>query len=183
MSTQVVEEYERRAKEAEQSPVPMFLKLGRGTVKALYVIVLIIIAFLLVAFVLRLFGASTDATFTEWVYRNAESALRPFRGIFPSRELGDVSVLDVSLLFGAFVYLLIAIGADAMFHSLSQRLQRREADVAHARAQADSLRFQVEQQRAEAEAAYHRQVTAAQVAAQEAARQQALRQQPGAPTV
>jgi uncharacterized protein YggT (Ycf19 family) len=177
MSADVVAEFERRAVEAEASKVPTFIRIARTTVKILYGVVIVILVFLLVAFVLRLFGASTDAGFTRWIYRNAESALRPFRGIFPSREFGDASVLDVSLLFGGFVYLLVAIGADAAVHSLTQRLQRREVEIAQARAQADHVRVQVETQRAEAEAAYHRQVTASQIAAQELARQQAVQAQ------
>jgi uncharacterized protein YggT (Ycf19 family) len=167
MST-TVDTFEQRARAAEASHVPMFLKLGRIVVRVLYVIVMVIVVILMMAFVLRLFGASTDAAFTRWVYRNAESAMRPFRGIFPTRELGDVSVLDVSLLFGAFMYLLIAIGFDAAFHSLSTRLERKEYEVAQARAQADAARYHLETQTLEAQQALARQVLAQQLAAQDA---------------
>ena len=41
---------------------------------------------LVLTFFLELFNASTDASFTEWVYRSADSVLAPFAGIFPSVE-------------------------------------------------------------------------------------------------
>lgn len=150
MSSNIVEDYERKAREAEQSPVPVFLKIGRAVVWVVYALVVVIVVVLLMAFVLRLFGASTDASFTQWVYRNAESMMRPFRGIFPVKELGEASVLDVSLLFGAIMYLLLAIGLDWLFRLLTTNLRRREAEAAQARAQADAMRFQLEAQRAAA---------------------------------
>ena len=150
MSSSVADEYERRAREAEQSPVPVFLKVGRAIVWLVYALVVVIVVVLLLAFVLRLFGAGTDASFTQWVYRNAESMMRPFRGIFPIRELGDVSVLDVSLLFGAIVYLLAALGLDALFRWLTANLRTHEAQAAQARSQADAMRFQLEAQHAAA---------------------------------
>src|SRR6478736_3943084 len=99
-----VDEYERRAQEAEQSAMPTFLKIGRGVVWAIYAFALVVVIILLTAFMLKLFGASTDASFTQWVYRSADSAMRPFRGIFPTTDLNGQSVFDPSLLFGAICY-------------------------------------------------------------------------------
>jgi uncharacterized protein YggT (Ycf19 family) len=144
MSSTTVEEFEKRAQEAEQSRVPMYMRIGRGLVWTLYAIVLVIIGLLLTAFFLRLFGASTDAAFTRWVYRSAESAMRPFRGIFPTQDLGDSSVLDVSLIVGAIVYLGVAIAVDALFNRLDRGLRQREAEITYARAQADAVRLQYE---------------------------------------
>ena len=56
---------------------------------------LINLVLLTLGFFLRLFGASTDAEFTRWVYRNVDRIMEPFRGIFPSHAVSDVSVLDV----------------------------------------------------------------------------------------
>jgi uncharacterized protein YggT (Ycf19 family) len=144
MSSTTVQEYEKRAQEAEQSRVPTYMRIGRGLVWALYALVLVIIGILLTAFFLRLFGASTDAAFTRWIYRSAESAMRPFRGMFPAQDLGENSVLDVSLLVGAMVYLGVAIAVDALFNRLDRGLRRREAEIAYARAQADTARLQYE---------------------------------------
>lgn len=120
MSMQSVEEYERRAQEAEASSVPVFLKVARAMVWFLYAITVVTVVVLLLAFVLRLLGASTDAAFTRWVYRSSESMMRPFRGIFPVQEVGEQSVVDVSLLIGAVAYLMLAVGVDA----LVQRIDR-----------------------------------------------------------
>lgn len=142
MST--VDEFERRAQEAEQSPLPMFLRVGRGVVWFAYAFVVVNLVLFALAFVLRLFGASPDAGFTQWVYRNTEFAMRPFRGIFPSREFGRASVLDTSLMFGALVYLFVAMGLDALLHRMTDRLRREQETTAQARAQADAIRLQAE---------------------------------------
>ncbi len=148
MPPSTVDEYERRAEEAEASTLPTFLKIGRGVVWAIYAIALVVVVLLVTAFLLRLFGASTDAAFTQWVYRNADSAMRPFRGIFPTQELNDNSVFDPSLLFGAICYTVAALLADAVLHWLTARLRREQAAVTKARADADAVRLQYEQQEA-----------------------------------
>ena len=144
MSSNAVEQYEQRAQDIEKSTVPVFLKLGKVIVWLVYAIVIASLVILTMAFVLRLLGAQTDASFTRWVYRNSESAMRPFRGIFPAKDLGDDSVLDLSLLFGAVMYLLVAIGVDALFYWLRVRLANQQQQAAFARAQADSMRAQFE---------------------------------------
>lgn len=167
MQPTTVADYERRAEEAAASPVPTFLKIGRVVVWCIYALALVAVVILLLAFLLRLFGASTDASFTRWMYRSAESIMRPFRGIFPTRQLNDVSVFDPSLLFGAICYTVAAVGADALHHWLSRRLSQQEADIARARAEADATRAEFERQQA-----------AVQLAAQ-----QQYAQPPLAPTV
>ncbi|MFT3851266.1 MAG: hypothetical protein QM733_00770 [Ilumatobacteraceae bacterium] len=163
MQPSTVAEYQRRADEAEDSPAPIFLKAGRIIVWCLYALALIAVVILLLAFLLRLFGASTDASFTRWMYRSADSIMRPFRGIFPTRQLSDDSVFDPSLLFGAICYTVVALGADGFHHWLSRRLAAQEAQIAKARAEADAVRRQYEAQQ------YHTQQAAA--AAQHAAQQ------------
>ena len=138
----IVDEYERRAQEAESAHLPMLLKIGRGLVWVLWAIVVVNVVLLVLAFFLRLLGASTDAAFTEWVYRSTERAMRPFRGIFPPRELSDASVFDASLLFAALFYLFVALGFDALLHWLGRKLAKQQRETAAARAAADSMAFQ-----------------------------------------
>jgi uncharacterized protein YggT (Ycf19 family) len=171
MSIASVNEYEQRAQEAEQSSKPTFLKIARGVVWFVYAVVIVIVIFLFTAFVLKLFGASTDAAFTRWVYRNAESAMRPFRGIFPVSDVGEVSVFDPSLLFGAIVYTFIALGLDAIVYRLSKSIAKENQQTAQARAQADAVRLQWEQQQQQARSVAEQQYAAQQFAAQ----QQAMR--------
>ena len=146
-----VQEFETRAREAEGSTAPTFLRLGRGIAYFLYAVVLAVVVILAFAFVLRLLGASTDAAFTRWIYRSSESAMRPFRGIFPVKEVGDASVLDASLLFGAIAYLALATGLDALYRGASDRLVRRQLEIQRARADADSVRLQFEALQAQAQ--------------------------------
>lgn len=161
MQPSTVAEYERRASEAEESPVPTFLKIGRVVVWCIYALALVAVVILLLAFTLRLFGASTDASFTQWVYRSADSIMRPFRGIFPTRQISDVSVFDPSLLFGAICYTVAALAADAFHHWLSRRLNTREAEIAKLRTDADNARHELEiQQRWYAEQARQAQIQA-----------------------
>ena len=61
-----------------------------------YLIVVEIILFL--GFFLLLFGANPSAGFTEWVYRNLDRVMAPFRGIFTPIELGTTSS-DVPAVF------------------------------------------------------------------------------------
>jgi uncharacterized protein YggT (Ycf19 family) len=174
MSINSVQEYEARAREAEESPTPFFLKVGRAVVWFVYALVVVIVVVLLLAFVLRLFGASTDAAFTRWVYRSSESAMRPFRGIFPVKEVGEVSVFDPSLLFGAVAYLVLATGIDALYRRVGNRLEAQQAQIVQARADADSVRLQYEALQQQAAFAAAQQHSAQQFAAQqEAVRRQA----------
>jgi uncharacterized protein YggT (Ycf19 family) len=170
MAQSTIDQFEQRAAEAERSPLPTFLRIGRTLVGFLYVIVVATVIILLAAFVLRLLGASTDAAFTRWVYRNADLAMRPFRGIFPTRDVGAVSVLDVSLLFAVFVYVMLAIVVDAVLQSVTNRLERARYTIAQLRSQADAARLHLDTQALDAQRAMAQQLLAQQLAAQDAPR-------------
>jgi uncharacterized protein YggT (Ycf19 family) len=130
-------EYEQRARDAESSAVPVFLKIGRVIVWIVYAIVLVTAILLILAFFLELAGANPDAGFVQWVYRSTERAMRPFRGIFPERQLTGASVLDFSLLFAAIVYFVIALLLDAVLRWFANRLRREQRQTAALRQQAD----------------------------------------------
>ena len=70
------------------------LRLAKILPWLVYVYLLLEVIVLTLAFFLLLFNASTDADFTQWVYRSADRALEPFRGIFPSATADNGSVLD-----------------------------------------------------------------------------------------
>src|SRR5262245_13052214 len=133
----IAQDYEHRAEEAESSPLPIFLKIGRVIVWIVYAIVLVTAILLTLAFFLELAGANPNAGFVQWVYRSTERAMRPFRGIFPEQQINDQSTLDFSLLFAAVFYFVIALLLDALMRWLSARLRRREQQTATLRAQAD----------------------------------------------
>ncbi|MET0326818.1 MAG: YggT family protein [Ilumatobacteraceae bacterium] len=166
-----VQEYEQRAEDAERSPVPVFLKIGKVIVWLVYALVLLTAILLTLAFFLRLAGANPDSGFVEWVYRSTERAMEPFRGIFPTHDINGSSVLDTSLLFAAVVYFVVALLIDILLRWITQRLRRQERDIAQARAQADLVAQQAAAQQHVADSA------AQQAAAREYAAQQAAAQQ------
>lgn len=129
MSTPLSEQYEQQARAEASAPVPVLLKLTRAVVWVVYVVIVVKVLLLLVAFVLRLLGASTDTSFVRWVYRSADRSMEPFRGIFPSREVGEVSVLDSSLLFAVIAYLVVALIVDLALRWLADRVARQEGRV------------------------------------------------------
>jgi uncharacterized protein YggT (Ycf19 family) len=113
-----------------------------------YVIVVEIILFL--GFVLLLFGANPTAGFTQWVYRNLDRAMAPFRGIFTPIQLGSTSnnvesVFETSVLFAMIVYAILALVFSAFIAWLTHRLTHIQRAEAELQARQDDLL--VEQQR------------------------------------
>lgn len=146
-------EYERRAREAEESPLPVIIQISKVVVWVFYIVILLQALLLTVAFILRLFGANPTAGFAEWVYRSAETLMGPFRGLFPDRQLTDTSVLDLSLLTAAAVYFLVAVAFDLLLHWLRNQLLRQRHAIADARSTADMAAHQAALQRDAAERA------------------------------
>jgi uncharacterized protein YggT (Ycf19 family) len=86
---------------------------------------------LTLGFFLKLFAANPDAGFVEWVYRNLDRTMEPFRGMFPQQAVGDNgSILDVSILFAMLVYFLVAMGIRALIDWLTFRMHRLEREGA-----------------------------------------------------
>ena len=104
-------------------------RVSRVLLWLVYAWVLIDLVLLFLAFVLRLFGASTDAGFTQWVYRSVARAMAPFRGIFEPIPLTDESVLDTSLLFAMIVYGFLALFLRAGLDWLTAWVIRRRSEV------------------------------------------------------
>jgi uncharacterized protein YggT (Ycf19 family) len=100
------------------------LRIARVIVVFVYAVVILDLVLLTLAFFLRLFGASTDAEFTQWVYRSVARIMEPFRGIFPSTALSGESVVDFSLLFAMIVYALLALALHTLVVWLADRLAR-----------------------------------------------------------
>lgn len=153
----------------------VLLKVGRVVVWIIYAFAILTAVLLTTAFFLRLGGANPQSSFVEWVYRSTENAMRPFRGIFPTQDVGGASVLDLSYLVAAIVYFVIALLVDALHRWLTARLRRQQSEAARARAQADmAAQRSVAQRHADDQAARQ---AAQQAAAREYAAQQAAAQQ------
>ncbi len=106
----------------DREPQFWLLRVAKAVVVLVYAFVLIDLVLLTLGFFLRLFGASTDAEFTRWVYRNVDRIMEPFRGMFPSQALSDQSVLDVSLLFAMIVYAIVGIALHALVEWLTGKI-------------------------------------------------------------
>jgi uncharacterized protein YggT (Ycf19 family) len=100
------------------------VRVARAIVWFIYAVVVLELVLLTLAFFLRLFGASTEAGFTQWVYRSVDRAMQPFRGIFPAQEIGEASVLDFSLLFAMIVYSILAMALHALVSWLATQVRR-----------------------------------------------------------
>lgn len=97
-----------REKQATRKPERRLLSFGQIVIYIIYGFMVIAETLLAFRFALLLLGASPDAAFTEWIYNSSDVVLAPFRGIFPAREISEVSILDFSTLFAMIVYLLIS---------------------------------------------------------------------------
>ncbi len=94
-----------------------------------YIYLVVVEIILLLGFVLLLFGANPTASFTQWVYRNLDRVMSPFRGIFTPIELGvtgsDVpAVFETSVLFAMIIYGIVALLFSALIGWLSGRLHQ-----------------------------------------------------------
>jgi hypothetical protein len=88
-------------------------------------------------FFLLLFGANPSAGFTEWVYRNLERVMEPFRGIFTPIQLGTTdgnvpSILETSVLFAMIIYGIIAMVFSSLTNWLNHRMRALEIAEAEA---------------------------------------------------
>ncbi len=83
--------------------------------------------------ILKLFGASTSAPFTAWIYETTQPLLTPFIGIFPSPRLTGGFVIEFSSLFALTVYAFISYLAieliETLIHYGSQRERNDKKDI------------------------------------------------------
>ncbi len=108
-----------------------FLWVARLAGYLVYFYLLVVEVILFLGFFLLLFGANADAGFADWVYRNLDRAMAPFRGIFTPINLGEVtpeidSVFDTSILFAMIIYGIVALLLHSLITWLSYRLRRLE---------------------------------------------------------
>jgi hypothetical protein len=107
------------------------LMIARAVSYLVYAYLLVVEIILLLGFFLLLFGANPTAGFTEWVYRNLERVMAPFRGIFTPIQLGangsDIpSIFETSVVFAMIVYGIVALALGGLIEWLSRRLGQIE---------------------------------------------------------
>jgi uncharacterized protein YggT (Ycf19 family) len=100
---------------------PTGLKFSKVIVWIMYIWVLIGVISLSIRVFLLAFSANTSAGFTNFILNVSNDYLQPFRGIFPSKPVGETGYLDVSALFAIIIYLFILWG----FRSLIDYVQNK----------------------------------------------------------
>ena len=73
-----------------------------------YVLVSAAEIFLAFMFVLQLLGANANQTFVAFIYRWGGVFVRPFKGIFPSTELGKVAFINWNAVVAFAAYAVLA---------------------------------------------------------------------------
>jgi uncharacterized protein YggT (Ycf19 family) len=113
------------------------LRFAKVLVWLVYAYFMLAVIILVMAFFLMLFNASADAEFTRWVYRSADRVLQPFRGIFPSVEQDNGSVIDFAVLFAIIMYGIFASLVHAAVYWIDGKVvaQRRQLEADERQAQ------------------------------------------------
>lgn len=157
----------------EDSTLVKGLRLSRWLVWFVWLYFAFIVVILALAFFLLLFNANPDAGFVDWVYRSADRAMEPFRGIFPTETAGNGSVIDFSILFAIIVYAIVAMVISALVSFLDRKIEEE-------RSKAMYIAQEQQRRREVARTANVHQTTAQRMAAQQAAAQQAAEEQAAA---
>jgi len=116
-------QYDTQGKDDTEVKRLRFAKVLVWLVYAYFVFAVVILA---LAFVMQLFNASTTAQFTEWVYRSADRVLAPFRGIFPTVQHDNGSVVDFAMLFAIIMYGIFALAVHALVNWIDTKIGARQ---------------------------------------------------------
>lgn len=107
--------------------VPGYLKVSKVISWLFYFWVVIGIVFLTMRVFLLATSANMSAGFSNFVYNVSQDYMQPFRGIFPSKSLGETGYLDVSAIFAIIVYLFLAWGFKALIDYLQAKIDTTKA--------------------------------------------------------
>jgi uncharacterized protein YggT (Ycf19 family) len=128
------------------------LRLSKGVVFFVYLVVAAVVALLTIAFLLELFGANPDTGFAQWIYDHTTRVMAPFRGLFDNHQISEKSVLDFSILFAIIIYAMLAIGLHALASWLANRVVVANKSIAWHQRQQELRRRDLETRRLRAEA-------------------------------
>lgn len=103
------------------------LRIAKVMTWLVYAYLLLAVIVLTLAFFLLLFNASETADFTQWVYRSANRALEPFRGIFPTVAGENGSVISFAVLFAIIVYGIVALLLHALIAWIDNKIREQRA--------------------------------------------------------
>lgn len=104
------------------------LKISRALVLFIYGFAIVSTVILAMDFFLELFNANESTPFVEWVDRASARIMQPFRGIFPPVEGESGSVFEPALLFGIFMYWLLAVAMQALVGWIERKIAAQRAE-------------------------------------------------------
>ncbi len=119
-------------KQAPKQPTDsklMFIKTARVLSYIVYTFMIVAVVFLSLGFVLLLFGANPNVGFTEFVYKVSAEFLQPFRGIFPSHQVGETGYFSTSALFAIIIYMLAALGINSLISYITAKMVKHENEL------------------------------------------------------
>lgn len=77
-------------------------------------------------FVLKLFGASSQAKFVEWIYETTQPLLGPFLLAFPTPQISGNFVLEFTTLFAIFAYAFLGYIISEVLEIMDKNSQGRK---------------------------------------------------------
>jgi len=80
-----------------------------------------------IRFVFKLFGASTESAFVQFIYTASGYFMAPFEAIFETQKV-EGSTFELSALVAIAIYALIAWGIVALIHAVTPREQSRTVE-------------------------------------------------------
>jgi uncharacterized protein YggT (Ycf19 family) len=108
--------------------IPAYLRISKVIAYLLYAWVIIGVISLVLRVFLLAFSANSTTPFVEFVYRTSADYLQPFRGIFPSKPVGETGYLDIASMFAIIVYLFVMWGFSALIHYLQFKIDTTQAE-------------------------------------------------------
>ena len=76
-----------------------------------------------------LFSANPNTPFVEWVYKVTTDLMAPFRGIFPTKPVGETGYLDISAIFAIIFYLILSAVITNLMHYLDAKKRKLELEM------------------------------------------------------
>lgn len=106
----------------QQVAIPSYLTVSKFLAWLMYAWAFLGIVLLVLRVFLLAFSANVASPFVEFVYRTSADYLQPFRGIFPSRTVGETGYLDIAAIFAIIMYLLVAWAFSALVNYLQGKI-------------------------------------------------------------
>lgn len=76
-----------------------------------------------------LFSANPSTPFVQWVYNVTNDLIAPFRGIFPTKPVGETGYLDISAIFAIIFYLILSAVITNLMHYLDAKKRKLETEL------------------------------------------------------